>query len=104
MNSFLLAPLGRSHPIIQLPQSIKNILSSITGKKDNRDLLTHCKRELVHAIWRILLDDEFIEAYKNGVVMKCFDGITRRVYPRILTYSADYPEKCVLCVCLLTGY
>ena len=99
-----LAPLRRSHPIVQLPQFIKNTLSLITSKKDNCDLLSHCKRELVHAIWRILLDDEFIKAYKNSIVIKCFDGITRRVYPRILTYSADYPEKCVLCVCLLMGY
>ena len=47
----------------------------------------------MHAIWRILLDDAFVEAYKNGIVVKCFDGVTRRVYPRIFTYSADYPEK-----------
>lgn len=68
-------------------------LSSISDKKDNRDLLTHCKRELIHAVWRTLLDDDFVEAYKNGIVVKCFDGATRRVYPRIFTYSADYPEK-----------
>ena len=80
---------------MQLPQSIRNLFSSITGKKDNRELLTHCKRELVHAIWKILLDEDFIEAYKNGIVVKCFDGVNRRIYPRIFTYSADYPEKYV---------
>lgn len=53
----------------------------------------HCKRELVHAVWKILLDNDFIQAYKNSIVVKCFDRITRRVYPRIFTYSADYPEK-----------
>ena len=47
----------------------------------------------MHAIWRVLLDDDFVEAYKNGIVVKCFDGVHRRVYPRIFTYSADYPEK-----------
>ena len=47
----------------------------------------------MHAIWRILLDDDFVEAYKNGIVVRCFDGVTWRVYPRIFTYSADYPEK-----------
>ena len=41
----------------------------------------------------MLLDDDFIEAYKNGIVVKCFDGVMRRVYPRIFTYSANYPEK-----------
>ena len=51
----------------------------------------------MHAIWRILLDKDFVEAYKNGIVVRCFDGVTRRVYPRIFTYSADYPEKYVVC-------
>ena len=65
----------------------------LLGKKNNKDLLTHCKRELVHTIWRILLDEDFVEAYKNGTVVWCFDGVTWRVYPRIFTYSADYPKK-----------
>ena len=82
-----------SHHSHQLPESIKKFISSISDKKDNRDLLCHCKRELIQAVWQILLDDEFVNAYKNGIVVKCFDGILRRVYPRIFTYSADYPEK-----------
>lgn len=40
------------------------------------------------------MDDEFIEAYKHGIIITCCDGIKRRFYPRIFTYSADYPEKC----------
>jgi hypothetical protein len=47
----------------------------------------------MQAVWRLLLDDEFLEAYTHGLVIKCVDGITRRVFPRIFTYSADYPEK-----------
>ena len=45
----------------------------------------------MHTVWRALLDDEFVEAYKNGIVVKCFNGIVRRMYPQIFTYSADYP-------------
>jgi Plavaka transposase len=56
-------------------------------------LLTHCRRELMHAIWQLLLDEELMVAYRHGIVINCADGITRRVYPRIFTYSADYPEK-----------
>ena len=41
----------------------------------------------------MLLDDEFVEAYHHGIVCHCVDGIDRRLYPRIFTYSADYPEK-----------
>jgi hypothetical protein len=40
-----------------------------------------------------MLDDEFLAAYQHGLVLKCADGIVRRVYLRIFTYSADYPEK-----------
>lgn len=42
-----------------------------------------------------MLDDEFLEAYQHGIVVVCCDGIKRRFYPRIFTYSADYPEKFV---------
>ena len=58
-------------------------------------LRTHCQRELFHEQWKILLDAEFLEAYKHGIVILCCDGIRRRFFPRIFTYSADYPEKYV---------
>ena len=50
----------------------------------------------MQAIWRLLLDEEFLEAYRHGIVITFADGITRRVFPRIFTYSADYPEKVLL--------
>jgi hypothetical protein len=56
-------------------------------------MLTHLKRELIHAIWALILDDKFLEAYEHGIVIECLDGISRRFYPRFFTYSADYPEK-----------
>lgn len=63
------------------------------------DILTHCRRELIHAIWSFLLDNEFLHAYTYGIIIQCIDGIERRVYPRIFTYSADYPEKYVHSSC-----
>jgi hypothetical protein len=42
------------------------------------------------------LDDEFLEAWKHGILVKCYDGVVRRLYLRIITYSADYPEKWVV--------
>lgn len=57
-------------------------------------------RELFHAQWRILLDDDFVQAYCHGIVVDCFDGVRRRFYPRILTYAADYPERWVTLVFL----
>ena len=55
--------------------------------------MTHCLREFFHEQWKILLDDEFIEAWIHGIDIQCPDGIERRFYPRIFTYSTDYPEK-----------
>lgn len=42
-----------------------------------------------------LLDGDFVAAYESGIIVECHDGILRRFYPRIFTYSADYPEKYV---------
>jgi len=50
----------------------------------------------MQAVWKHLLDEEFRHAYKYGMVVRCSDGVERRVFPRIFTYSADYPEKYVL--------
>jgi hypothetical protein len=58
-------------------------------------LLAHCRRELFHAVWRLLLDQEFCQAYEHGITVTCADRVIRRVFPRIFTYSADYPEKYV---------
>lgn len=55
--------------------------------------LTHCKREVMQAVWRFLLDADFVHAYEHGIVIKFPDGISRHVFPRTFTYAADYPEK-----------
>ena len=52
-----------------------------------------CKRELFARAWMLLFDDKFREASKNGILV-CGDRVWRRLFPRIFTYSADYPEKC----------
>jgi hypothetical protein len=79
---------------LQLPDSFKDFASTYTGGKGaSRECVTHCHRELFQAQWNLLLDDEFLEAYEHGIVILCCDGVKRRFYPRIFTYSADYPEK-----------
>ncbi|KAG2021050.1 hypothetical protein CC2G_006316 [Coprinopsis cinerea AmutBmut pab1-1] len=67
----------------KLPDAFKDFYLEASGK-DRIDpaLLTHCERELFHAQWRLLLDDEFIEAYRHGIVVDCPDG--------------HYPEKIVV--------
>ena len=49
----------------------------------------------MHKVWDCILDDDFTQAYEHGFTMECLDGVWRRCYPRIFTYSADYPEKYV---------
>jgi hypothetical protein len=79
---------------IQLPDKFKDFYLERSGlERLHAPLLTHCQRELYHQQWLAILDDEFMEAYDHGFVIKCFDGIERRFYPRVFTYSADYPEK-----------
>jgi hypothetical protein len=56
-------------------------------------MLAHLKRELMHSIWAKLLDDDFHEAYSVGMVIEFTDGVKRRVFPRLFTYSADYPKR-----------
>lgn len=57
--------------------------------------MVHCHCELIHAQWKVILDDEFMEAYIHGIALMCPDGLLRCFYLRIFTYSADYPEKYV---------
>lgn len=56
-------------------------------------MVAHLKQEHFHAIWKILLDDAFIEAHKNGLDIVCGDGIRRQEFLRIFTYATDYPER-----------
>jgi len=80
-----------------LPDLLQDQLKSFHHKwgTQKKEVLTHCRQELMHAVWKFLLDDEFLHASTYGMIVHCLDGIERRVYPRILTYSADYPEKYV---------
>ena len=56
-------------------------------------MIAHCNREVFHQQWLALLNEELIGAMKNGLRINCADGITRLFFPRLFTYSADYPEK-----------
>ncbi|KAG2058141.1 hypothetical protein BDR06DRAFT_876533, partial [Suillus hirtellus] len=78
-----------------IPDSIKDILSKLPGisKTGIASLQAHCRRELFHGCWEILLNEEFLRAYRHSIILTCLDGVLRRIFPRIFTYSADYPEK-----------
>ncbi|KAG9085750.1 hypothetical protein FS749_004132 [Ceratobasidium sp. UAMH 11750] len=82
--------------IPSLPDGIKDEITKLNGRPPSTALLTHLRRELMHAVLHELLDPEFLHAWRHGIVIKCADGITRRVFPRIFTYAADYPERVLL--------
>ena len=54
---------------------------------------THCKRELMHAVWTHIIDKDFTKGCTDGLTIRCFNNIERVFYLRIVTYFADYPEK-----------
>jgi hypothetical protein len=77
-----------------LPDRIQDKIKNALGKAASKIHLTHCRRETFHAAWLILIQDpKFLEAYVNGMIVECIDGIKRRFFPRFFVYSADYPEK-----------
>ncbi|KIJ40747.1 hypothetical protein M422DRAFT_173372 [Sphaerobolus stellatus SS14] len=82
-----------------LPENLRNFILEISGQAASAPLFTHCKREMVQAVWQLLMDGDFIKAYRHSIVVRCSDGILRRIYIRLITYSADYPEK-MLMLCL----
>ncbi|KAJ7599659.1 hypothetical protein C8J56DRAFT_767114 [Mycena floridula] len=63
------------------------------GAPASSHVLTFLKRQLFHAVWALLLTPKFMDAYVNGIIILCGDGIEQLVFPRFFTYSADYPEK-----------
>ncbi|THH19110.1 hypothetical protein EW146_g1980 [Bondarzewia mesenterica] len=83
-------------PVRVLPDFVQDTYGRIYKKSATAAVLTHLKRELLHEIWLLLLDPEFMHAYEHGIVLRCSDGNLRRVFPRFFTYSADYPEKIIL--------
>ncbi|KAJ3524831.1 hypothetical protein NM688_g8496 [Phlebia brevispora] len=90
--------LCSSPPRIYLIYTIQDWYQRVYDRAASASVLLHCKRELMQAIWGLLLDDEFMHAYEHGIVIEFADGISRRVFPRIFTYSADYPEKVLLAI------
>ena len=90
----------------QLPDSFQDFAATFHCKwrTQHQSILTHCRRELMQGAWSIILDDDFIHVCTYGIVVMCIDGIERRLYPRIFTYSADYPEKYVVSLISVPGF
>ncbi|KAF7317520.1 hypothetical protein MKEN_00838600 [Mycena kentingensis (nom. inval.)] len=78
----------------KLPDDIKERFRAHYGYTMPDKVLAHLKRELFHRVWDILLDDEFLDAWVNGLrTDDCWDQLLRRLFPRFPTYGADYMDK-----------
>nr|GAT47145.1 predicted protein [Mycena chlorophos] len=80
----------------QLPDTIRDTYREHYGCEMPDEVFRHLKRDLMHQIWELLLSDDFMEAYDNGIKIRCWDGLVRLVFPRFFIYGADYPEKVLL--------
>ncbi|KAJ3554174.1 hypothetical protein NM688_g3242 [Phlebia brevispora] len=82
-----------------LPKDIQDRYKDVYGQPPSKDVLKFMKTELVHAIWLLVLNLTLMEAYINGFLVHCGDGILRRMFIRFFLYCSDYPER-VLMLCL----
>ncbi|GJE96476.1 hypothetical protein PsYK624_126730 [Phanerochaete sordida] len=82
--------------IPELPDTFQDAYQKIFGEPATKEVTTFCRMHLMQQIWLLLLDEKFMEAYRHGIVVLCADGILRRLFPRFVTYSADYPERTLL--------
>jgi len=81
------------HPGHQLPDDFADSYKRKFDVPPPDDILTHCQRELYHAVVERILKGEFEEVYKNGIVILFPNGVHRRVFPWFYCYSVDYPKK-----------
>ena len=80
--------------LYKLPDSVLQEYTAFFGEPPIAEMVSHLKRELMQAIWALLLNcADFLHAYVHGIVILCADGIQCFVFPQFFTYSADYPKQ-----------
>ena len=77
----------------QLSDSFQDFHKEVFGIPATSDVMMHCKCELIHLVWLLILDNEFMHAYVHGFDHLFCDGIRQLVFPHLFTYAADYPKK-----------
>ncbi|KAF5343015.1 hypothetical protein D9757_014587 [Collybiopsis confluens] len=89
--------------IPKLPDDFKAWYLSQYGCTPADKILTFMRREIPHAIYAKLFDEEFMKAYRDGIILTCGNNLTYCMFPRLFTWSADYPEKMLLVCCKCLG-
>ncbi|KAL0060745.1 hypothetical protein AAF712_012477 [Marasmius tenuissimus] len=63
------------------------------GCTPSDDVMKHLKQEVMQAVWDLIMDEEFLDAYKESMIIRCADKVRRRFLPKFFSYSVDYPKK-----------
>ncbi|KAI0743684.1 hypothetical protein C8Q80DRAFT_1079612, partial [Daedaleopsis nitida] len=89
-----------AHHLVYIPAlsatTVHQVYTQVYGEPPSTAVLRLLKQDLMQHIWLLLLDPDFMHAFRHGMLVTCGDGILRHIFPRIFTYSADYPEKCLV--------
>ena len=67
----------------QLPDNFQDWYKGAFGAATSLNTLRYCKTALMQAVWLFLLDHGYMVAYEHGMVIRCGDGIVRRVPPNL---------------------
>ena len=62
---------------MKLGNKVQEFYQGTFGKVATVGILTYLHRELAHAIWRLLFDDDLMLYSTNGKAIKCFNKIMR---------------------------
>ncbi|THU88480.1 hypothetical protein K435DRAFT_679706, partial [Dendrothele bispora CBS 962.96] len=85
--------------IPSLPDIIRDVYYHEFGVYPNKEVFKFLKREIMQAVWNLLLDEELLNAYIHGLLLVCTDKLLQRLYPQFFSHSADYLER-ILMVCM----
>ncbi|KAF5348418.1 hypothetical protein D9757_014394 [Collybiopsis confluens] len=95
-----------AHHIAYIPkllEDFKGWYQEQYGCTPTEAVMTFMRREIPHAIYAELFDKDFMNAYRDGIILRCGNKVTRSMFPCLFTWSADYPEKMLLICCKCLG-
>ncbi|KAE9393770.1 hypothetical protein BT96DRAFT_828701 [Gymnopus androsaceus JB14] len=96
-----------SHHMAYIPKLLPNDFHDFYKEHYNtaptEAVLTHVQREILQSIYGLIFDNEFMEAYDHGLVLKCVNIVQQCLFPCLFTYSADYIEKILIATTCMLG-
>ncbi|KAE9384947.1 hypothetical protein BT96DRAFT_841397 [Gymnopus androsaceus JB14] len=91
--------------IPKLPNNFHDFYKEHYNTAPTEAVLTNVQREILQSIYGLIFDNEFMEAYDHGLVLKCANIVQRCLFPCLFTYSVDYIEKILIAtICMLGSH